>query len=219
MSHAFALTRLREAFPREEFPDRTVALYASELEHLPTPAVLHAVEALIRRNRFLPRLSEILTEIAEYELNLPTTEEAWEIANRGSLRAAHPCVRDAAEHVGGRWAILHSDNVPTVRAQFRSAYDRLRARTIDEYRTGHAAELPAGLKPLGTTMAALPETTRIRPRPVMLRWMQRMSNSKLNPPSEEEKLDAVQVLREGPPDGEPDPLYQEAERIFEEAGR
>lgn len=225
-THAQTLQRLRDAFPREEFPDRTVALYGQQLQYLPPEAVARAVENMIRRSRFLPRISEVLTEIAELELNLPTTEEAWEIAERGSLRAAHPIVKEAAEHVGGRWQILHSDNIPTVRAQFRTAYERLRERTINEYRTGQARELPDGLKPLGPTMKELPVSDRIRPRPVMARLSARWAGRDLSPPTDEEKRDAIEVLRidagtttwddDGVATLVRDPLYQEAERIFAE---
>ena len=72
-THAQTLQRLRAAFPREEFPDRTVALYGQQLQYLPPEAVARAVENMIRRSRFLPRISEVLTEIAELELRFLTS--------------------------------------------------------------------------------------------------------------------------------------------------
>jgi hypothetical protein len=66
----------------------------------------------------------------------------------------------------------------------------------------------------------LPETTRFRPRPVVRRETQRMSGRKLEPPSEAEKADAIEILRDGPDFiDEPwrDYLYAAAERIFMEA--
>ena len=219
-SIAQSLSRLRDAFPREDFPDRTVAVYGQELADLPPEAVARAVENVIRRARFLPRVSEIIAQVAEMELNLPTTEQAWEIAERGSLRDAHHIVREAAEFVGGRWVILHGDNPTATRAQFRTAYDRLRERTLAEYETGHALPPPPGLQVLGPTMAALPETDRIRPRPVMARLHHHWAGHELDPPTDEEKADAVDILREGPVTRDPvmDPLYAMAERIFAEAG-
>jgi len=229
VTHAQSMQMLRDAYPREDFPDRTVALYAAALEAIPAEVLTAAVHNIVARSRFLPRVSEILEECAELALDLPTAEQAWGIAERGSLRDAHEAVRRATDHVGGRWQILHSDNIPTVRAQFVKAYENIRREYLDEYRTGRARELPAGSPgALSPTMAALPETTRIRPRPVMARLSARWAGRDLAPPTEEEKADAIEYLREGPAEGGGildlvpgvilDPLYQEAERIFAEGG-
>ncbi len=217
-THAQTLSKLQDFYPHDDFPDRTVARYAQELRHLPPESLAHAVDNIIRRSRFMPKLSEILREVAELELGLPTPEQAWQIAESGSLREAHQCVRDAAEHVGGRWQILHSDNIPTVRSQFLRAYGRLREDVLNEYRTGTARVLPPGLQPLGPTMASLPETTRIRPRPIMSRLHHHWAGHDLEAPTEEEKHDAIEVLREGSTTEDPllDPLYAMAERVFVE---
>jgi hypothetical protein len=58
--------------------------------------------------------------------------------------------------------------------------------------------------------------------PVERRWARRIGGDFDQPaPTEEEKQDAIRVIREGPSTPEPlgDPIYCEAERIFEEAGR
>lgn len=221
MNLTTAMTMLRDHYPREDFPDRSIAAYAERLSGIPEGVVLAAVKNLVMRCKWRPTVGEIATECAELALGLPSEEQAWEIAERGSLRDAHPAVQKAAEHVGGRWAVLHSDNPTTVRAQFRDAYRNLRARAIDEYRTGAPRALPPGLAELmGPTMAALPETTHFRPRPVMSRLVRRWAGRELEPPTEEEKVDATTVLHEGPSTDDPkdDPLYVEAERIFAEAG-
>jgi hypothetical protein len=72
---------------------------------------------------------------------------------------------------------------------------------------------------LGPTMASLPVTEHFRPRPVMARLQRRWTTHAVGPPTEAEKRDAILVLAEGWLADEPahDPLYVEAERIFEEA--
>lgn len=75
---------------------------------------------------------------------------------------------------------------------------------------------------LGPTMASLPETEHFRPRPVMARLRRRWTTPRdLKPPTDVEKRDAILVLAEGYLADSPahDPLYAEAERIFEEASR
>jgi hypothetical protein len=213
-----ALADLRDAYPRSEFGDATILLYARQLEGWDPEAVADAVDRLIATSKFLPSVSEIKYAIADRALNLPTPEEAWLIAERGVLREAAEPVRIAAAHVGGRWAILHSDNIDTVRAQFRRAYESARAQALADFVRPRAA-LP-GLAPpalLGPTMSALPESERYKPRPVMMRLMHRMAGHAPEPPTEEEKRDAIEILREGPINGIEDPLYQEAERIMRDS--
>lgn len=217
MSLAIAIGALRDAYPTTEFPDRTVALYARMLADMDEAAVTRAVKRLIQGSRFLPKIAEIREAVAEEQLALPTPEEAWDIALRGSLRDAPPEVRAAVEASGGRWRILHSDSLEAVRAQFHRDYTGRRATAIE---TLAGARVPTALPPgdiaLGETMRALPETTRFHPRPVIARLTRRMSGRTLAPPTEEEKSDAIRVLGEGPM-SEEDTLYAEAERIFIEA--
>ena len=216
---AQAIQRLRDAFPREEFPDRTVALYGQELMNLPPETVARAVEILVRRNRFLPRLSEILTEVAEIELGLPTVEEAWDIVLRGNLKNAPPEVQAASKACGGRETIMHSDNATTIRAQFMRDYAARRENTVRVFIGARVPPVLPGPPMLGPTMASLPETTRIRPRPIMSRLHHRWAGHRLEAPTEAEIRDAIEILREGPQTDDPaeDPLYAEAERIMAEA--
>lgn len=74
---------------------------------------------------------------------------------------------------------------------------------------------------LGPTMASLPRTEHFRARPVMSRLSRRWSGHRVDRPTEDEKRDAILVLAEGWTSDHPrhDPLYAEAERIFEEASR
>lgn len=215
-----AMTQLRDAWPREDFPDRTIQLYAEELSAYPIQLVVQAVDDLVRTEKWRPTVGMIVAQVAERALNLPTEEEAWTIAERGSLRDAHRAVQRACEHVGGRYAILHSSQPERLREQFLRAYRGIRRTTLQDYAQGGRPELPGMQRlALNPALAALPQTDRIRPRPVMARLVARWAGRELNAPSPEEQCDAVLVLREGPMTDEPkdDPLYAEAERIFAEA--
>ena len=70
------------------------------------------------------------------------------------------------------------------------------------------------------TMADLPTSEPIKPRPVYRRFLERMHFMPLDHPTEEEKRDAILVLMTlHPPVLEMDEvLLAEAERIFIEAG-
>jgi hypothetical protein len=220
MSCAAAIAILRAAFPRSDFPDKTVELYGRLLDDLDPAAVGRAVERLIYGSDFLPTIHAIRREVAEETLGLPRLEEGWDIALRGSLLTAAPELRAAVDAVGGRWALMHSDNPTTVRAQFLKSYGERRRNTIEEF-TGAKTSLglPRATEQLSTTIAGLPESSSISAPPVNARWLRRMTGRQMEPPTEVEKAHAIEILRDGPPeDGDPDPLYIEAERIFTEAG-
>lgn len=221
MTHADAIVRLRDAYPREEFPDRTVALYAGTLSAFTPELLMRAINVAISRNKFRPSLSTILEEIAELDLNLPTYEEAWRIAEKGSLRDAPSAVRLAVEYVGGRWEILHGSNLSVIRAQFRDAYRSLREQAIRDYISPRpVTTIGVGVyEEIGPTMRSLPESTVAPAPPVVARWLRRLAGRLMESPTEDEKRDSVRVLKQGPPlQGEPDPIYLEAERIFQEGG-
>lgn len=227
MSAAAAIAVLRDAYPRADFPDRSIALYGRMLGDLDDAALTRAVARLIRRKTFLPSIAEIREEVAEEALALPTPEEAWDLVRNAPLGARKswpPEVDAAAEAVGGRWGIQTTERPETLRAQFRRDYEARRKRAVEVF-TGSAATLPPAVDALtlGPTMRSLPETTRIHPRPVMARLSARWAGHALDPPTEEEKADAIAVLRDGSrapgvldlAEGA-DPLYLEAERIFAE---
>lgn len=220
-THAESVIRLRTAWSRQEFTDGEAHLYGERLSRFPAELVSEAVDNLIDTAIFRPSIGQIIERIAEQALQLPTPEEAWEIAESGSLKHAPEAVRRAAEYVGGRWAILNTDNPLTLRSQFRKAYVSCRQTALNDYATGDGAarrELVVPFEELGPTMAELDVTERVRPRPVMERLMARWGGRDLSPPTEEEKQDAIEVLRDGTWADDPsvDPLYAEAERVFED---
>jgi hypothetical protein len=209
---------LRAAYPRQEFPDDTVRVYVRQLSDLDEDAVARAVDRLTKKSVFLPSIAEIRQEVAEEQLALPSASEAWEIAETGDLRNAPDEVRAATECVGGRYAILRSDNPSVIRAQFLKDYAMRRATSLLRVQ-GALPAVQIATRPYVPELE-IPESARIKPRPVMHRLLQRMAGRELAEPSEAEKADAIDVLRDGPmpPDeGVPDALYEEAERIFVDA--
>lgn len=223
-SCAPAIAALQVAFPGRAFPDTTAQLYGRMLGDLDPAAVSRAVERLLKGDDFLPTIHRIRCEVAEEALALPSAEEAWDMVTRGSLARAPVEVRDAARAVGGRATIMHTDNLPTVRAQFLKSYTERRRNVVDEFIGARAAanyrqELPPQQE-LGTTMRELPESQYASAPPVHARWLRRMTGREPGEITEAEKSHAIAILREGPPEhGEPDGIYLEAERIFVEAGQ
>jgi hypothetical protein len=218
-SAAPAIAILRAAYPGKGFPDQTVELYGRMLADLDPAAVTRAVERLIYGSDFLPTIHAIRREVAEETLALPMAEQAWDIALHGNLRGAPPEVRAAVDSVGGRWALLYSDNPTTVRAQFLRSYNERRRTTIDQFTGARTALGIPEREAISPTIASLPESTRAFAPPVDARWLRRFLGKEIGPPTEAEKAHAIEVLREGPPEyGEPSNVYIEAERIFAETG-
>ena len=221
-SCALAIAAIQVAFPGRAFPDTTAELYGRLLADLDGAAVNRAVERLLKGDDFLPTIHRIRVEVAEEALALPSLEEAWDMCFRGELRHCPPEVREALEAVGGRWAILRSENPSTVRAQFLRSYKERRENVVSEYigarpPVNYRRELPPEQE-VGTTMASLPESEHAWAPPVHARFLRRAMGKPVGDVTEAEKAHAIQVLRDGPPEyGEPDGVYLEAERIFAEA--
>jgi hypothetical protein len=214
MSMAAAIAILRDAYPRQDFPDRSVALYAHELADLDDDEVTAAVRRLIRRSEWLPSIAEIRRDVAEARAGLPSEGEAWQMVKAGTYRLP-PEVAGALHDVGGRWAVRTGHETHTRRA-FIEAY---RQRRTDTLLTVMAALPPSSVRELeAPTVAMLPESSRIRPRPVMERLMVRWSGRQVPDPTDAQCRDAVEVLRDGPVEGH-DPLHEEAQRILDDADR
>jgi hypothetical protein len=208
---AAAIAVLRIAYPGE-FADETVAFYARKLADLDPAAVVEAVDRLTNRMRFRPTVADIRLEVAEAQLGLPSLTEAWQIASAGSLRDAPACVREATEFVGGRWAIITSDNPSTMRAQFRHAYERTREQALLEAADAvQARSIPPRVVPA----LPPPPPADLAPPPAVLMWQLRQGEAR-RPPTELERQDAIRVLRAGPRTGDPnaDMLYMAAEAVF-----
>lgn len=214
---AAAIAVLRVAYPGE-FGDEAVAFYARKLADLDPAAVVQAVDRLTNRMRFRPTVADIRLEVAEATLGLPSLTEAWEMAEHGSLRDAPAAVREAADYVGGRWAITTSDNPATIRAQFRHAYERTREQALLEA----AGAVRARSIPHRVTPALPPPPTDLAPLPppaVLMRQLAVERGEEVGPPTEAECQDAIRVLRAGPWTDDPrdDMLYRAAEAVFMQA--
>jgi hypothetical protein len=211
---AEAIAALRAAYPRQDFPDSSVRLYARMLGDLPDREVADAIGRIIRRSTWLPSIAEIRRDVADHQLQLPPPHVAWEIARTGSLAAAPPEVRHAVEAVGGRWQVLHSERPDMTRRAFIEEYERRRDLAIQEI----AGSLAVPLVPPATpALAAVPVTDKVEPRPIVRYWMRRMTDRDA-PPTDAEKRDAIVILRDDYDETEPDPLYIEAERMLAQWG-
>lgn len=148
-SVAQTIGRLRALFPRQPFPDDSVREYARELADFPPDELDRAVSALARRSEWLPSVSEIVREIAEQRLQLPSPSEAWRlvvdcaVGMVGLPRGTHPAVRLAQDTIGDPWTIRMSENPGMLRAQFLKAYESERERAIREVAEARP-ELAAG---------------------------------------------------------------------------
>lgn len=121
---------------RIENPDATCNAYVTHLVDLEYDAVAAAITRLIRTSKWLPTIAEIRQATAE--LNAGGVNRA-ELAYADVLRAISkfgpyqtPEFDDPLVHVAvaalGWQAICKSENVDTVRAQFRMAYHAAKAR-------------------------------------------------------------------------------------------
>jgi hypothetical protein len=225
---AASVAVLRDAYPRQEFPDRSVRLYVRMLSDLDPTSLVAAVERLINRQAFLPAISEIRMEVAEAECGLPTPAEAWSLVtsldNEYARDSLPNVVRLSLDAMGGRWSIVRSEKPETVRAQFMRDYEQRRARQLLVH-SGAAtrAAIVEGIND-GTATAiksGIPESDAIQPRPVWARWLRRQQwmmppvQDAFQSPTDAEKHDAIAVLEaEG---WGVEMLWQEAQRILDEA--
>lgn len=161
---ALAISILRDAYPRQDFPDRSATLYGQMLADLDDQAVVEAVRRLIRRREFLPAISEIRREVAEMALALPSPLEAWEMVNDQtvSVLALPVEVADALKSMGGKYALRNSTEPGIFRSQFVKIYGELREHALHEEM---GAVAPRGVTELPSpTMRSLPVSTSITPR-------------------------------------------------------
>ena len=213
-----AIAVLRDAYPRQDFPDRTVVLYAEMLADLPGDEVVAAVKRLIRRSPFLPSVAEIRREVAEEVLNLPTPAEAWRMVNDAATQnLLEDEVSEAMQFVGGRYAIRTSDRPEVLRAQFLKCYENLREQALLEEMVAEPSV------PTLRAVAEIPETTSMPASPLADRVWRRAeaadAGGELPPATDEEKRDAIRVLRLGePPEGDDAGylVWREAHRIMDD---
>lgn len=155
---ALALGALRDAFPRQEFPPASVAMYARQLRDLPGDMVLGAVERLIRRTAWLPSIAEIRREVADDEIDVPPAEVVWvamssddPLTRRAAV--ANNAAAQAALVAIGSWAgIRYSERPEQTRRMFIETYRAHAEATLRDLAEKTRTTL-------GPTMQSLPVST------------------------------------------------------------
>jgi hypothetical protein len=207
---SLAVSVLRDAYPRADFPDRSVVLYASMLADLDDLLVVEATRRLVRRSTFLPSIAEIRREVAEAVLGLPTATEAWAIVNEPASAGNLPTLVQASLNaLGGRWALRMSERPEIFMTNFVKDYGSRRE---------HALLGIMGANTHGSELSALPVSDSIGERPVFSRIRRRLIGEEVGDATEEERGDAIRILEAGPV-SERDPLYAEAFSILDQSGR
>jgi hypothetical protein len=217
---AESLTILRAAYPRAQFPTETVTVYVEALADLPDEEVAAACRRLVLRAMYLPSIAEIRRDVIERRHGWPTPGEAWQLALTGAAHG-HPCepLAEAYKAMGGKWGVQTATNLGALRHGFERDYDQRVEQAVLADMTakgGRAHVLPPagerGAVAAGSLAADIPST------PVERRMARRFLGEDLRPPTDEEKADAIRVLRDDYPSLSPkaDAIYVEAERIFAE---
>lgn len=132
---AAAIAALRPAYPRQDFPNDSVAMYARMLGDFDSTEVGEAIKRIVRRSEWLPSIAEIRREVVEARLQLPSAAEAWSmVLNVATVNwlDVPEIVRDSITVFGGRQAILQSEKATWTRAQFLRDYADRRAATVEE---------------------------------------------------------------------------------------
>jgi hypothetical protein len=122
------------------FDDEQAKLWTSLLKDIPDEIVMAASKQLAVENTFYPALAEVRNKCLQLmKPEYPTWPEAFkeclEYINKFSWEQkdgfSHPLIEQAYNQVGG-WENLMSDDLPTVRAQFRQTYESLIFRAENE---------------------------------------------------------------------------------------
>lgn len=124
-----AIAVLRDAYPRQDFPEASVLLYTEMLSELDGFAVAAAIRRLVKRSPFLPSIAEINLEVAEAMLGLPNAAQAWSLVSQPHEPGQPELPRIVSESMkacGGRWSIIHSENPSVLRSQFTADYNARR---------------------------------------------------------------------------------------------
>jgi len=131
---------LQSAYPRQEFPEDTVRVYAMSLADLPVALGQRAVMELIRSSKWVPTIAEIRQRAAEIGCPMPAADEAWAEAQKAArnfspgvpmdLQWSSDLVAEAVAMTGGMWGIAMSPRPDAVQRQFVEVYNSLRDRHI-----------------------------------------------------------------------------------------
>lgn len=154
------VTLLADAYDKQ-LRAGTLSIYARMIEGFDRPEAEAAILYAIANQKFFPSIAELRTAIAEGRSTAPEWEAAWDEICR--CRKDHgvyvgpqwgkafgwsdPLIDQALRIVGGYEAVCRVEykDEPTLRAQFRDAYNNLRKRRMQ------ADQLDA--LPIGQVMA------------------------------------------------------------------
>jgi hypothetical protein len=153
------------AFPRQKIEPRNIAVYARMIEDFDRIEAEAAIIHVIATQTFFPAVAELRTAIGEGRTMLPAWEEAWEkicavrkeygvyVGPRwGRPFGFDDLTSQALQLVGGYESVcqVQFDDEPTMRAQFRDAYNNLRKRQVQRHTADGLANIgTAGLIQLG----------------------------------------------------------------------
>lgn len=149
---------MQAAYPAATVRKETAKAYHLGLADIPYADAERAVVALMRTSKFMPTVAEIRETLTDAAVDIEPWETAWDeviaTINRYGSYLHHPArgwpgwsdalVEGAINHVGYETVCkAESDNLSTVRAQFRNYYENEAKRRKKLVQTGDAA-LPRG---------------------------------------------------------------------------
>lgn len=185
-----ALRRAGKMFPHARITPETVDIYAEELVDLPAEVVVQAVRETCRvEEQYFPTLGKIRNRaVAILGAGvLVDPESAWgevmrevrrvgtrplpvyvggEIAEMPSRTFSSPFIAQAVDAIG--WEELcqtQTEDMPTVRSQFRKALQAIQDRARDTVQSGRMAGLPQLSASSSTGWKSLPSAPTTPPTP------------------------------------------------------
>lgn len=121
-----AIAGMVASFPNATFSEANVDAYRAHLARFPVDLVEEAIALASERSDFPPSIAAIIALVTDKMLALPGVDEAVEMIEQAvsakQTRDLHPLVYESLELVGGSYTWRHTENLPTVRAQFRDFY-------------------------------------------------------------------------------------------------
>lgn len=141
------LALLAECCPGRPVTKATAEAYLLVLGDLDAGPLKTAALEHIKGAKWFPSPSELRSRVIENEFGFPSVEDALAEVRQNISRAgqysglcewSNPIIKEAAMTVG--WFHLSSgDNPSAVHAQFRDAYEHLRASTLTKINTNYLA--------------------------------------------------------------------------------
>lgn len=146
---------LQESYPKFPFTEKSPVVWSWALEEVEYETAMNAVKIAIKTRPYCPVPAEIYEIIGQMSPIYASWEDAW--AEVTACRKKHgvyvgprfrndggqwssPLVEAALRHIGGYLALceVETKNEPTMRAQFREAYERARTREVVRFYSSNA---------------------------------------------------------------------------------